>query len=188
MSAEIMDAPVKSSRGRAAEIPLLVKMKARNLYFVDNLGWEEIGERCGWSAKALAQCAQRELWTAEKKRRKSALIAKADAHMNAVQNEVIEAIASKSEEAALKAMANVDKALDRSDEFAAKDFQAYTAGVKNLASTARLLREPAKADLSGEGARSVNIFFMPANSPISSEPKTVQAIDVKAVEVDKAVN
>jgi hypothetical protein len=177
---DTVEAPPKKKLGRAAEIPLLIKMKARNLYLIDNLGWDEIGERCGWPSGSLAQAAHREGWPAEKKRRKALLIEKSNAHVTATANEVIEAIASKSEEAALKAMENVDKSLDRSDEFAAKDFQAYTAGVKNLASTARMLREPLGGSVHQDQRPNLNLFFM-AQVPISHEPKTAQVVEVKTV-------
>lgn len=171
----------KPKLGRSAEVPLLIRMKARNLYLTGGLGWVEIGERCGWDPKALATIASREGWTAEKKRRKSLLLQKSDARMAAQASEVCEAIASEAEENALAAMTNVRESLTRSDEFAAKDFQAYTAGVKNLASTARMLREPLSAQ-AGEGTQiTANFFFAPPPPAESQAPKNVHPIEVKQV-------
>lgn len=178
------EATTRRPQGRLSEIPLLIKIKARNLYLIEGLSWPEIGERCGWDAGALAGCASREKWTEEKKRRKLLLLQKADARMTETANEVVDAIAAQAEEHALSALRNVGEALARTDRDAAKDSQAYSATVKNLASTARLLREPLRGTTDDSAPRSTNIFFMAASVPSvpqKSEPKQAEAIDVESV-------
>lgn len=169
------------TNARGATISVLAKVKARNLYLNQGLSVPTVAKEVGVSEAAIRKWADREGWAAERRAVYSRLVQKQDARTDANRSAVVEAIASEAEEHALSAMRNVGESLKRSDEFAAKDFQAYTAGVKNLASTARMLRE----DSSGskvEGSRlELNLFFM-GQQPTSQQPKQVVEVETKSVQ------
>ena len=173
--------PKKTNADNPGErIPLLAKRKARNLYLFEDATHERIAQECGltvWSAKKLVS---REGWVAERRARASLLVQKQDARMSRIDDEIIDAIASTSEQHALQALQKVGQTLERTDKDAAKDFQAYTAGVKNLASTARLLREPAGSAAVQSAPTNFNLFFV-APSVNKAADKVAEATVVKQV-------
>lgn len=178
--AKVLEQPApRKTTERGPTVSVLAKIKARNLYLSQGLSVPGVAEACGLSLSVVRKWAEKEGWAAERKACYSRLVAKQDAQRGAVQTVVLEAIAAHSEEHALSAMRNVGEALQRSDKDAAKDFQAYTAGVKNLASTARMLREPISAN-AGEGTQiTANFFFAP---PPVKAPEQVTDIEAKSVQ------
>lgn len=177
MVAEVEDAERIRLPVRGPEIPLLMRIKARNLYLMQNLGWDAIGKQCGYSPKALAHLAHREKWTEEKRQRKAALLKSADARMNSMQSEVVEAIASLSEQHAIRALDKTGEALERGDPNAAKDAQAYSSTAKNLVSIARESRNPSSTE-SGQASGSINLFFLPTNLPAAKTEKQAEVVEL----------
>ncbi len=166
----------KSSTERGPQISVLAKIKARNLYLNQGLAVPSVAKECGLSESTVRNWVKVGKWAVERKTVYSRLLSKQDAQREETGNAVIQAIASEAEEHALSAMANVKQALVREDKDAAKDFQAYTAGVKNLASTARMLREPLSSG-SGEGSTvNLNLFFSPPK--LEREAKQVQEASI----------
>ena len=91
--------------------------------------------------------------------------------MSEMDSETVEAIASVSEQHAMRGLERVGQALESKGKFAARDFQSWTGGVRNLVTTARELRRPDGPNIPG-AAGSVNIFFV---RPQSSEQATPPA-------------
>lgn len=188
MDTETVEAPVSGKRiqrkvgERGPTISILAKVKARNLYLNQGLSIAATAKEVCLAESTVRKWVERDGWRTERQASYSRLVAKTDAQAEGVQKVMAEAIASEAEENALSAMRNVRESLTRSDEFAAKDFQAYTAGVKNLASTARMLRDPAGAS-PGEGTTNFNLFFMqtPGPSIEKTAEKVAEPIDVKSV-------
>lgn len=157
------NASPKKLVGRAAEIPFLTKLQAKNFYLFDGLSLEAIAQKLGRDAKTWAGVATREGWIKERKRRESLISQKSDSRLADQASAVADAIASQSEELALSALGNVRSALERCDKDAAKDSQAYSATVKNLASTARLMRET--GSVAEKPQLNLNLFFAAAQKP-----------------------
>lgn len=173
--------PKKHSLYTTERIPILTKRKARNLYLFEDAGPKRISEECGLTYAAAQKLVSREGWVKERRARYASLVKKADARMGAVDEEVIEAIASHSEEYALRALQKTGEALERKDPQAAKDAQAYSATVKNLAGVARLMRAPAGSD-GGSSNPEVNIFLLRAGDVAPAEPKQVTEVTTKTVQ------
>lgn len=162
-------------------VSILTKVKARNLYLNERLPYAAISEQTGLTTKTLQCLASREGWTAVRRQQEKRMIESSDARANAMRSDVVEAIAAASEQHAIRGLQKVGESLERSDEFAAKDFQSYTAGVKNLATLAKTLREPA-ANMDGAQTLNLNLFFVPAVVPTSqAEPKQVTEVSAKTV-------
>jgi len=158
------------------EIPLMVRLQARNLYLNGGMSWEEIGIKCNWNAKSLATIACKYGWVAEKRRRASLLEKKLNARLEAETNQAIEAIAEHAEQHALGVMHRVGESIANGN---ARDFQAYTAGVRNLATTAKALRETNQSAMPTSQV-SFNLFMVGAAAPAAqSEPKQVTPIPVQ---------
>lgn len=153
---------------RGPEVSILTELKARNLYLHERLSYLEISEKTGIPVRSLQALASRKGWTAVRREQKRRLIEKQDARNAAMQNAVVEAIASASEEHAIRGLQRAGEALERNDKDAAKDFQAYTAGVKNLAGVAKLMRDGTGSAVESGGSISMNFFFAPQSTQSSN--------------------
>lgn len=180
--ATIADNPKRKGRNHSIPpISLLSKAKARNLYMVQGLDWKCISEQVGVSVLRLQQLASREGWTAHRKQLQAKMLARTEQRIAAQLDEVSEAIASESEEIALSGLQNARESLARCDKMAAKDFQAYTSGVRNMAQVARLMREPQGSTLATTSAPSVNLFFFGGNVASKADAKNVTPSNVAGV-------
>lgn len=178
MSSQAQPSPPQDSKKKGNIIPLLTRIKARNLYLLQGLPYNEIASATGLSYKQVTHLASRQGWPKERKRRLLLMEEAADARLAQTSSEVIEAIASESEEIALKALGNTRDALDRTDDMAAKDSQSYSAVVKNLASTAKLLRSAGDSPLSAPSV-TLNAFFLrPDPKPPEPKPVTEASLEV----------
>ncbi len=153
------------------ETPLLLRLKARNLYLVQGLGHKEIGAQIGISEHASQQLAFREGWTELRKKSKRDLLSKQDARMAAAQSEALDAIASVSEQHAIKGLERVGEALEARGEFAARDFQSFTSGVKNLVSIMREIRTPDAQQT--PGSSQLNVFVMRVGDVVKPTERNV---------------
>jgi len=174
------DRPVNRPGYRNGEIPISVKVKARNLYLHQALPFKAIGDALGLTVPQLNRLSHRERWPVIKRANKARLTKAADAQDSRIQTEVLEAIASIAEEHALSGLQKVGATLQRSDRDAAKDFQAYTSGVKNLTGVAMAIRKPELAAGDQSGSVSFNVFFAaPGAEKASEAPKQVTEIEGK---------
>ncbi len=91
-----------------------------------------------------------------------------------MEQEVLDHAVSLAGQHVLRGLERTGEALERNDEFAAKDFQSYTAGVKNLVGVIRDVRAPAK----DQGGSTVNVFVgaFPRAADAVREMKQAEAV------------
>lgn len=184
-------APRERANGKWKQLPLLVRLKARNLYLVQGLSHAEIAQACGITTQASYKLASREGWASLKKGQKQNLLAKQDARMEETHGEVLDAIADVSAQHAVQGLDRVGKALESKGKFAARDFQSWTGGVKNLVSIMREIKAP-QNDAPGSGA-TLNMFILrvgdqakPANAAQEAMEAAPKEINVTASAVQDA--
>lgn len=167
-------------------IPLLTKLKVRNLYLSQGLGPQAIAKITGLTEKQAGNIIVREGLAKLRASAKSAIEARSDARTQEQVSEVIEAIARESEEIALSGIARAREATESRSEFAAKDFQSWTGGVRNLVNIARQARGLDSERSAGQGA-TLNVFVgrfetvgdkAPKNVTGNAGSDTPKAIDV----------
>ncbi len=143
----------------SVHIPLTVKLKARSLYLIHGLPYAEIGKQTGMKPQAVRNLAFYEGWTKTKAQTKAALIKRADARDQVTIDEVSEAIAIESEEIAMSGLNRSRQAAESDGKDAAKDFQAWTGGARNLVNIARACRGlDGRGGASEAGCGVTNIF------------------------------
>jgi len=171
--------PAVNRKGRppGATIPVFVRLKARNLYLSQGLGYQAIAVETGMRYESVRNLSTREGWPALRKKQKVALNLASDANAQAMQSEVLESIASLSEQHAIRSLDRVGDALERTDENAARDAQSYSGCLRNLVNVARDIRRP-EMQVS-EGAR-LNVFVLrvgdqakPAQAALEAAPKEI---------------
>lgn len=158
--------------------------KVRNLYLFQDLAPVLIAKECGVTVKAVYDMVSRHGWSKEKRERLSLLTKKHDARMAAMNETLVEVIASHAEQHSIRALQKTGEALERNDRDAAKDAQAYSATVKNLVGVAKTIREPVGGSAIESAPTQINLFFAGAGSQSQankSDPKPVEPIDVKSV-------
>ncbi len=148
--------PAKATR--KGQIPLLTRLKARNLYLTQGLPYKAISAETGLPEETLQQLAHREGWTEQRRQTKRRLMKNADARMEAQQSEAMEAIAALSEQHVVKSMERIGEALERTDQFAARDFQSFTGGARNLVSIMKEIRQPEQQSV--DGSRGLSVFVV----------------------------
>lgn len=164
---------------RGPAIPVFSRVAARNMYLNDCLPIASIADKLGLTEGTVRAMASNEGWVASRKKREAALIKKSDAQNEAMGAELIEAIASQSEELALGGLTEARKELSSGSENAARNFQAWSAGVKNFAQVARFVREPLGA--ANAGGSQLNVFLIRAGDAMDKAKQVteVQADNVK---------
>lgn len=174
MVAEASPKSCPPKRGRkSGEIAIYTRLKARNLYLSQGLSHKLISEQTGLTTDQLMQLAHREGWTQLRKQQKIRLTQSSDAQAQAMQSEVLEAIASHSEQHALKSLERVGNALERDDENAARDAQSYSGCLRNLVNVARDIRRPAESV--SEGAR-LNVFVLRVGDQVKAKETPVTEV------------
>lgn len=162
--------PINRPGYRNGEIPILTKLRARNLYLYESLPYKGISELTGLPIRVLEQLAFRERWVSIKRANKERLTKAADARQGAMHEEIVETIAGMSEQHAIRGLQRAGEALEREDKEAARDFQSYSGGVKNFVAVARAIRDQAGGPALNS-AQITNVFFMQLEPPLPSEAK-----------------
>lgn len=149
------------SGSKGDRIPLPMKLQARSLYLIHGKQPKEIAEIIGLTAKQLAKLAFREGWTQQRKRIARAKEENLIAREGEAIAEVQEKAAVEAETMIFRTYSRVDESLRRDDINAARDFRAYTGGLRDLVTIARTCRgldaQPGK--LAPSGGPSINMFF-----------------------------
>lgn len=167
-------------------MPVLLKLKVRNLYLIQGLTYKQISADTGLTVECIEKLACRNGWTKLRREAINRAISKQDSHIAELQDETIAAIASASEQHALSGLERVGEVLAEGGQFAARDFQAYTGGVRNLVSVMRDLRTPLEQKTAGT---TLNMFIMRAGdvAPLAAPapevnvtPVSTQALPVVA--------
>ena len=127
-------------KGRGSQIPVLTRIKVRNLYLSQSLTHREIAVQVGLEERAVGKLISADGLPALKAKRTAKLVNSSDARTEKQLTEVEHTLADEAEEIALAGLGKARDAVQRSDRDAARDFQAYTGGVKNLVGVAKLIR------------------------------------------------
>ena len=168
--------PKVKVRAKQVSLDILTRTKLRNLYLVRGLTYNEIAKEIGVNTSVVTGFIARSKLREVKREylAKSALAH--DTRARANLTEISEAIAAQSEELALSGLERAGKAVISRDPTAAKDFQSWTGGVRNLAQVARLAR--ADAPIEASGSISISLFNVRGEAPVT-EPKQVQPIEAE---------
>jgi hypothetical protein len=117
-------------RGQHHSAATIAKCKA--LYVVKGLGRKEICERMNVSEDAFSNWTSRYGWTEEKRQRATRLEKTALARATDENASFLESMATQAEELAEDGMQMAREHVQSSSEFAARNFQSATQGVKNV--------------------------------------------------------
>lgn len=168
--------------GRGFAIPLHSRIHAQNLYLCKGLPYREISKETGLSIEQLERLAVREGWTKKRKAQKERLARQVNERTEAVETEILESVVSLAGQHSLRGLEKTGEALERTDRDAARDFQSYTSGVKNLVSIMRDIRAPqAEAQ---EGAR-LNVFVLRVGD--QAKPAAAAAATESAPRIENTV-
>ena len=127
-------------RPKASAIPLMTRLQARSLYLGGAATHAQIAQQTGLTESSVRQLICREGWPAIRAKRALSLTEATDRQVEKKLSEAEATIAESAEEIALAGLGKARDAVQRSDRDAARDFQAYTGGVKNLVGVAKLIR------------------------------------------------
>lgn len=141
-SKSLLASPKPRRTGRGFAIPLHTRIHAHNLYLSKGLPYREISKETGLTVEQLERLAVREGWTKKRKAQKARLERQVNERTQALENEILESVVNLSGQHALRGLEKTGDALERTDRDAARDFQSYTSGVKNLVSIMRDIRAP----------------------------------------------
>lgn len=160
-------------------LPLALKLRVKNLYIIGGKSHHEIAADTGMTPGAIATLCSRNGWTGEKRKREAQMVKKSDARIESQMSEAVEAISSEAQEIALSGLERARDAVKRKGKDAAKNFQSWTGGVRNLVQVIRAIENPGSGDAQPSGP-AINFFFAPAAPAAASEPKRVEAVEVEA--------
>lgn len=146
----------KSQRTPRTTIPLPTRLKVRNLYLVQGISHKEIAAKVGLTRTQVETLVKRERWCEVKASTKDNLVRAHDARMSSQVAEIVEAVASESDEISLAGLQRAREATESQSEYAAKDFASWTSGVRNLVNVARQARG-LDAERSAQGS-TLNVF------------------------------
>lgn len=158
-----------------ASVPLLAKLKVKNLKVVQCLSDKEIARQTGLTLGQVRGIVDRNRWTNDKREKTRKIMDGHAARMEAQVAEIVEAVASESEEIALAGLQRAREATTSASEYAAKDFQSWTGGVRNLVNVARQARG-LDTERSAQGT-TLNVFVGRFET-VSDKPAEKPAIDV----------
>ncbi len=174
--------PAKPKSSGKKAIPLPTRLKAYNLYVIQQLGAQPVADACGLTLMQVRSLANREAWGTARLRSKERIVSRARAAQDAQLDEISSAAASMSDEGLLGALKRTVEATEATHEFAAKDAQAFSGAARNLMQIGRTIRG---LDREQPGARgdgmSVNLFFLPA--PVKAEQVAQPATEISAAPV-----
>jgi hypothetical protein len=164
---------------RGPEIPALLKMKARSLYLNACQPIRVIAEKCGLPEHTVRRMASYDGWVKLKDQRKEALIANQDTRADELSAQVMTAIADESLEICGEALKVTRSGLEQGDLEGAKKAQAASSTLKNLVTSAKVLRDPGSSAIE-QGPGITNFFFVGSGvTQGASEPKPVTEIEAK---------
>ncbi len=180
----VAEAPIKRKVGqRGPEIPVMTKLKARTLYLNECLPAKVIAERCGLRPEQIDRMASKEGWTTVRKSQKERIIQKQDAQGDSLLKEAIESIRTESIELCKPALNSVRDGFETGGLNGAKQAQAASAALRNLASSFRALSESDGSE--NQPSHTLNMFFVGgaaqglSQGQAQSEPKQVTEVGAK---------
>jgi transposase-like protein len=145
--------------------------KAKALYLVKGLGPTEICERLNVPPDTLRNWTQRGNWTAERKARIIRLEQAALTRAHDENSAFLESMATQAEELAEDGMQLAREHVTSSSEFAARNFQSASQGIKNMVDVYFRARG---IDAKNTGSATINVqALFVSSAPIAREEKTV---------------
>jgi len=162
----------KSQRKPKIQIPLFTRLKAQNLYVNQMAQASVVSAATGLSIRQVYDLADREGWTKLRNQHKRKVTETVEARALADIDELVEHVAADTAELSLGTLAKAKKTLERDDEFAAKDLQAYSVAAKNFVGLYRQAKQLDAAQ-SSEGSTTTNVFFLSALPPAPRITKDV---------------
>lgn len=172
----------KKKERNFAPLPIATKLKAKNMYLFQDATHEQIAKETGLTRDASENLAYREGWVKIRRERASILEKKADARAEQADLAIVEAIGSQAEEIALSGLERARDAVKRKGKDAAKNFQSWTGGIRNLVSAIKTIRARDGASVE-QGPVNFNLFFV--GQPMGQgqgEPKQVVDVTAKTVQ------
>jgi hypothetical protein len=162
-------------------IPLATRLQVRNLYVGACLGPSDIAPKVGLTLRQVRRLVATDKLAPIRRRAVSNAIKVTDNTANHLLERFNQEIASQSEEASLGAIVRAREAVASKDKLAARDFQSWTGGIRNLVDVSRRVRGlDAKQP---EGSVTMNLGFFMA-SPVETKPiEASQVVDCQAVSV-----
>lgn len=153
----------------------------RTMYLVQGLNPSDIERQgLGFTASQVSQLARRQGWT---EMRKSALLLadqKARASHDLAVTQVTQAIAAESEELCFKALTQTRAGLEKGGLEGAKQAQAASSTLKNLAGVAQAIRNPALQTEAKGGGSVLNVFMLRAGDVAAEAKEAKQVTEIEA--------
>ncbi len=163
---------------RASDLSISEQVKIRNLYLSQSLSHQEIADQLGRSLDQVRSFITRNHLPSLKKRKRDAIMARAEGAVSAKLDTISETIADECEELALEGLKRARNAVTDTHKDAAKNFQAWTAGIRNVVTARNLAKGIGKSDTLGEGDKgSVNLFFMTSGAARKEEKRVGNVLD-----------
>lgn len=159
----------------------LEKIKVRNLYLFQNTSHTEIAQVMGKTTAQISQYVFRAGLTKAKRERDKKLITQSDAKVETALTAGMEAIVDECEELALSGLKRAKESVISIHKDAAKDFQAWTAGIRNVVTARNLARSGAVNTLGNDNqdTRNVALFFLSGGTVERTEKVvTADVVDV----------
>jgi hypothetical protein len=145
--------------------------KCKALYVIKGLGPTEIAARTGVVSDSLSNWIMRGKWTLERKQRLTKLENVALARANDQDASFLESMATQAEELAEDGMQLAREHVTSSSEFAARNFQSASQGVKNMVDVYFRARG---IDSKNTGSATINVqALFVSQAPIAREEKPV---------------
>lgn len=181
---------VAGKRRPAAPIPLATRIKARNLYVLQQIGASAVAAQTGLTTEQVYSLAAREGWTKARAMTKAREIEKHDAKALEAMTELTEATAMEASELTMETFRAAKEAMAKGGPFLAKDMQAWSTATKNYVGIWRQAKGLDSAQQQANAAPTLNVsmFFMrgPASEATRSEPAHVEPAS-EAIEVSASV-
>jgi hypothetical protein len=162
-------------------ISFRTKAQVRTLYLVEGHNPKTIESLgVGLTASQISRLAHHEGWT-KQRAAAAALVEKTTvARADSAVKSLIESIAVESEELCFKALNQTRAGLDKGGLEGAKQAQAASSTLKNLAGVAQSIRQPKGIEAAQQGPGITNFFFVGSGMPQgASDPKPVTEIEAK---------
>lgn len=170
----VAEAPISSTSSAKAKVPRLVckiplatRIKARNLYVLQQLGAPEVAKAVGLKPDQIYSLASREGWTKVRAQIKADSIEKQDARALADNDELVAATAMESAELTLDTFKAAKLAMLEGGPMAAKDVQAWSQATKNYVGIYRQAKQLDQANDAAAGSQ-INVMFV-GSLPRSAE-------------------
>ncbi len=165
-------------------ISILLREKAKNLYIYQCLAAREVATQCGLTPEQVVNMVKRYGWSAGRKAMVRNISSTTQEKIDEKVDEISEALASESAEIAMASLVNARKELTSPAKDAPKNFQAWTAGARNLVSIRQALRNGSADTLNdssaGANTRNVAVFFMSGDTK-KAEKRVQSAVDASGV-------